>query len=82
MESIQLLITSLIALAGNSRLPPKLIIKDEAISEQDALEDMERSVQEYIKTTPDFTKKLHDPASKNKFQKDIQSIISQNSSSI
>ena len=82
MESIQLLITSLIALAGNSRLPPKLIIKDELISEQDALEDMERSVQQYIKTTPDFTKKLHDPASKNKFQKDIQSIISQNSCSI
>jgi superfamily II DNA or RNA helicase len=82
MDSIQLLITSLIALAGKSRLPTKLIIKDETISEQDMLQDMERNVQEYIKSTPDFGKKLHDIVSKNKILKNIQSIINENSSSI
>jgi hypothetical protein len=82
MESVQLLITSLIALAGNSRLPPKLIIKDEIVIEQDMLQDMERSVQEYIKNTPDFAKKLHDIKNKNKILKDIQLIINENSSSI
>jgi hypothetical protein len=82
MDSIQLLTTSLIALAGKSRLPTTLIIKDESISEQDMLLDMERSVQEYIKSMTDFSKKLHDPASKNKFLKDIKEIINENSCSI
>jgi hypothetical protein len=76
MDYTQLLITSLLSLAGSSRLPPKLIIKDTNVSEQNILESMENSIQEYIKTIPDFGKKLHNADAKNKILIDITNIIS------
>jgi hypothetical protein len=75
MEYVQLLITSLLALAGSSRLPAKLIIKDETISEQNIMQNMELAIQDYKNSIPDFAKKLHDNAEKQKILKEITSII-------
>lgn len=83
MDYIQLFVTSLLSLAGNSRLPPKLSIKDDSnpINQHDANIKMEKDVQNYIKSVPDFTKKLHDAKVKDKFLIDIKELI-ENSESI
>jgi len=82
MESIQFLTTALIALAGKSRLPKGLKITDEPISEHEMLIDMEKSIQDYIKSDKDFAKKLHKDSSKSVILNDIQEIINQTSCSI
>jgi len=76
MEYVQLFLTSLLSLAGNSRLPPKLSIKNaEPINQHDANIKMEKDVNDYIKSVPDFTKKLHDIKMKIQFLSDIKSIL-------
>ena len=75
MDYNQLLVTSLLSLAGSSRLPAKLIIKDESISEHTVLHSMEIAIQDYIKNTRDFAKKLHNMTEKTKILNDIIIII-------
>jgi hypothetical protein len=82
MESLQLLLTALIRLAGPSRLPTKLNINDEVISEQEILQNMETSIQEYMKSYTNFKKDLHDDKMKAKMLNDIKDIISQHPCSI
>jgi len=64
-------------LAGNSRLPPKLSIKNDSdpVNQHEANIKMERNIQDYIKSIPDFSKKLHDIKFKNKILTDIKDII-------
>lgn len=82
MDYVQLFLTSLLSLAGSSRLPPKLSIKNaEPINQHDANIKMEKDVNDYIKSVPDFTKKLHDAKMKNQFLSDIKSIL-ENSESL
>ena len=52
----QLFVTSLLALAGNSRLPPKLSIKNntEPINQHEANIKMESDVHNYTKSVSDF----------------------------
>lgn len=80
----QLFVTSLLSLAGNSRLPPKLSIKNntEPINQHDANIKMESDVQNYMKSVPDFNKKLHDSKMKTKFLTDIKDIIDNSNSLI
>lgn len=77
MDYVQLFITSLLSLAGTSRLPPKISIKDDAdpVNQHEANIRMEMNVHEYIKSIKDFSKKLHDAKSKVTFLADIKNII-------
>lgn len=82
MDYTQLLVSSLMSLAGTNRLPPKLAIKDDSdpANQQECHIKMERNVQNYISTIPDFGKKLHDSKMKNQILTDIQIIINDSES--
>jgi hypothetical protein len=84
MDYTQLFITSLLSLAGTSRLPPKLSIKDDSdpITQYESNINMERNVQNYITGIKDFSKKLHDTKIKNQFLVDIQKIVNDSESSL
>jgi hypothetical protein len=75
MDSNQHLLTSLLALAGNARLPPKILIKDNKINDYDTCILMENAVQEYIKSRPNFNKLLHNSNEKKIILESIVKII-------
>jgi hypothetical protein len=58
--------TSLLALAGNARLPPKILFKEKKVDDTDSLISMEIAIQEFIKNTTNFNKLLHNNEEKKK----------------
>lgn len=67
--------TSLLALAGNARLPPKIVFKEKKVDDTESLVSMEIAIQEYIKTTPNFNKLLHNNEEKKIILNKIIDII-------
>jgi len=64
MDLNQHIQTSLLALAGNARLPPKILIKENVINEIDLLISMELEINEFIKSKSNFNKLLHNEKEK------------------
>jgi hypothetical protein len=75
MDLSQHVQTSLLALAGNARLPPKILIKENKLNENDSLISMEHAIQEYIKSKGNFNKLLHNEKEKQIILNDIINII-------
>jgi hypothetical protein len=75
MDLSQHVQTSLLALAGNSRLPPKILIKEIKLNDNDLLISMEQAIQEYIKSKTNFNKLLHNDKEKQIILNDVINII-------
>jgi len=67
----QALETSLLLLAGKTRLPPKLEIKEKKVDDTESMISMELDIQEYIKSKGNFNKLLHDAEIKKVLLSDI-----------
>ena len=67
--------TSLLALAGNARLPPKILFKEKKVDDTESLISMEIAIHEFIKNTSNFNKLLHNNEEKKKILNKIIDII-------
>jgi len=75
MDLSQHIQTSLLALAGSARLPPKILFKDSKTNDYDSLISMELAIQEYIKSKTNFNKLLHNEKEKQIILSNIIDII-------